>query len=151
LDAAAHERCEKQQQEQATGTEATSKTTVAALSLAVEGYAWLASGYDGFHIDWPWTMKSNFASTFANKQTHQLRVPQPQNSQNSFATYNLYTYTSTDVQHRSSIHDLNHPTSQNSDRRTRCGVTIPPNYTINSSPPTPMLPSALPARPQIRH
>lgn len=72
----------------------------------------------------PWSQTSQ--APFANDQTHQLRVPQLQESQDSFATYNLYTHTSAFRQHRSFIHHLNHPP-----RKILAPVparpTIPPN------------------------
>ena len=43
----------KRQQEQATGIETMLRETAVTLLLVVEGYAWLASGYSGFRIDWP--------------------------------------------------------------------------------------------------
>jgi hypothetical protein len=75
-----------------------SRMTTVTLLLVVEGCAWLASGYSGFRIDWP---SQTSQAPFANIQSHQLRVPQLQDSQGSFATYNLHTYMSTEFQHGS--------------------------------------------------
>jgi hypothetical protein len=72
----------------------------------------------------------------ANERTHQLPVSQLQDSQDSSATYNLYTSTSTEKHHCSFIHNLNHPPLRKASR-TRAAKQFRRLQHSQSPPPTP--------------
>ena len=88
---------------------------------------------------------------FANDRTHQLRVPQLQDSQDSFATYNLYTYTSTKIQHGSFLFNLNHTpygiVALVPARPTITPLTTSAHSTVSSLHQHPMPPSTTGAAP----